>query len=119
MKVELLKKVAVLKDEYSYFEIVVKKHKKIIPISTVAEDEFMLGTDYLIPDSIKCNNSLTYGWLGLTVTWSKNGINIVNFRDKEGSNMIAYNHRISTFNDKINVGLILAVHYVSCVKEKK
>jgi len=112
-------KVELLKDEYGHFEIVVKKRKEIIPISTVAEDEFMLGTDYLILDSIKCNNSLTYGWRGLTVTWSKDGIKIVNFRDKEGSNKIEYSHLIGTYNDKINFGLLLHVHYVSCIKEKK
>ena len=112
-------KVELSKDEYGHFEIIVKKHKKIIPISIVAKDEFILDTDYLTLDSIKCNNSLTYGWLGLTVTWSKNGIKIVNFRDKEGSNMMAYSHRIGTFDDKINFGLLFHIHYVSCVKEKK
>jgi hypothetical protein len=112
-------KVEVLKDEYGPFEIAVKKRKKIIRISTLAEDDFTLDTGYFVPDSIKCNNSLTYGWLGLTITWSKDGIKITNFRDKEVSNMIAYSYLIGTFNDKINFGLLLHVYYVSCVKEKK
>jgi hypothetical protein len=112
-------KVELLKDEYGHFEIVVKKHEKIISISIVAKDEFVLDTDYSIPDSIQCNNSLRYGRLVLDITQSKNRIKIVKFGNKEGSNMIEYSHRISTFDDKINFGLRLCVYHISHVKGKK
>jgi hypothetical protein len=112
MKVELLKKIGLLKDEYSYLEIVVKKHTKIIPISTLTEKVASLAC-YLVSDSVEDDSSFIYSKSVLTIHNSGNGIKI--YADTKRNivyKAIECEHRIySCKNRKTDVNISFIIYY--------
>jgi hypothetical protein len=115
-------KVTVSKNEYNHTELTVRKHKKIIAVSTLVENVVSLETYHLISYSVDHDLSLLKG-SGLSVGWSKKGADVIDFRDdldKEKVDILVDGHRISTHNiDKMNFSLDLVVYYISSTKEEK
>jgi hypothetical protein len=64
-------KVNLLTCGYDYIELTVKKRKKIITVSKLAEDEVNLRSDYLVSDAIKYAPSSSYAESGIAVIWEK------------------------------------------------
>jgi len=114
-------KVTVSKNEYNHIELIIRKHKKIIAISTLAENSVSLETYYLISDLVAYDTSLL-NRSGLSVVWSEKGAYIIDFNDnldEEKVDTIVEGHRISTHKlDKMNFSLDLVVYYVPNIKEK-
>jgi hypothetical protein len=113
-------KVTVSKNEYKHIELTVRKHKKIVAVSTLAENSVSLET-YLLSDLVAYDPSLADG-LGLTVGWSEKGAYIVDFRDAldtEKVYTLVDGHRISTHKfDKKDFSLDLVEYYVPNTKEE-
>jgi hypothetical protein len=119
MKVEVLN----VKDEYNYIELIVRKHKKVIAVSTFAENYVNLDSSYLILDTIKSNFSYSYNESGITVMWVKNRNEMIAFQDEtdEGkSDIIIDGHSITTYRqeDEMKFRLNFIVYYASNIKRK-
>jgi hypothetical protein len=114
-------KVTVSKNEYKHIELIVRKRKKIIAVSTLADNSVSLETYHLLSDLVAYDLSLLAG-SGLSVGWSEKGVYIVDFRDDldtEKVDTLVEGHRISTHKfDKMNCSLDLVVYYVPNTKEE-
>jgi hypothetical protein len=114
-------KVIVSKNEYNYIELIGRKHKKLIAVSTLAEALVSLETYNLISDLVDYDPSSSEG-SALIVGWSKEGADLIDLRnnlDKEKVDTLVDGHRITTHKvDKMNFSLDLVVYHVPSAKEK-
>lgn len=116
-------KVTISKNEYNHIELIVRKHKKIIAASVLAENLVSLEIYYLSSNLVSYDHSLSnnYG-SGLSVGWSKEGAYVIDFRDDLDKEKVAIldGYRISTHKfDKMDCSLDLVVYYIPNTKEKK
>ena len=87
-------------DEYTRIELTVKKRKKIITISSLAEDKIELQSDYLASGVIKYALPSSYTESGITVVWAKNKHDLIDFRkeiDKEEPDIVSYGNNMTTY----------------------
>jgi len=112
-------KVDVSRNKRGHIQITVKRHKKIISISTLEEDDVALETDYQEFDSVESNPSLISRWSGLTVTYLKNGNSIIDFYRTKGPNSTVCGHRIvASRPDKMSFRLTFAISYLINTEKK-
>ena len=114
-------KVTVSKNEYSHIELIVRKHKKIVAVSSWVENSVSLETYYLTSDLVDYDPSLSEG-SGLSIGWSEKGVYLIDFSDnldKEKVDTLIDGHRISTHtSDKTDFSLDLVIYYVPNTKEE-
>jgi hypothetical protein len=87
-------------DGYNRIELTVKKRKKIITISSLAEGKIELQSDYLASGVIKYALPSSYTESGITIVWAKNKHDLIDFRkeiDKEEPDIISYGSNITTY----------------------
>jgi hypothetical protein len=115
-------KVEASKNEYNHIEFIVRKHKKVIAVSTLAENSVSLETYYLTSSSVDYDTSSSIDGSTLIVAWSEKENYIIDLRnkvDKEKADVIVEEYRLTTHKmDKMNFSLDLAVYYITNTKEK-
>jgi len=94
-------KVEISRDTGNRIKLTTKKRKKIVVVSIFEEDEVNLKSalDY---DAIAYAPLSYYAESGITVTWAKNRIKIVDLLkeiDEEESSISAYGENITTYRD--------------------
>lgn len=113
-------KVDVSKNKRGHIEITVKKRKKVTFISTLEEDDVALDTDYPKFDSVESNPSLISSWSGLTVTYLKNGNNVIDFYHTKGPNSTVCGHRVVVCRpNNMSFRLNLTIHYLININTEK
>jgi hypothetical protein len=115
-------KVKLSKNERDQIQLIVRKYKKMIAVSVLAENEVSLETDHINLDSVEYDPSLPNYASGFIVAWSRTGAYIIDLREsiyKEKSNFIVDGHRITVYKDEeMGSGLDLNVYYIPKTKEK-
>lgn len=117
-------KVTLLTYGYDYIELTVKKRKKIITVSKLAEDEVNLRSDYLASDAINYAPSSSYAESGITVVWARNRNKIVDFQreiidDEEEDIIASYGNSVTTYREWDTKMLALDLVTYCITKEEK
>lgn len=111
-------KVKLLTYGYNSIELTVKKRKKMITISRLAEDEVSLRSDYLASDAINYAPSSSYAESGIAVIWEKNRNKIVDFQkeiDEEEDSIESYGNSVITHRERYSkiFGLDLVTYCIT------